>query len=55
MSVHIEIPQDKLTAFCQHWQIQEVALFGSVLRDDFRPDSNVDLLVSFDPAAPYAV
>lgn len=51
MSVHIEIPQDKMTAFCQRWQIQELALFGSVLRDDFRPDSDVDILVSFDPAA----
>jgi len=40
-----------MTAFCQRWQIQELALFGSVLRDGFRPDSDVDILVSFDPAA----
>lgn len=43
----IDIPQDKLAAFCRKWQIVELALFGSVLRDDFRPDSDVDVLVTF--------
>jgi len=38
--------------FCQRWQVNEFSLFGSVLRDDFRTDSDVDVLVSFNPAAP---
>jgi uncharacterized protein len=47
----IELPLDKITDFCRRWQISEFALFGSVLRDDFRPDSDVDVLVSFAPEA----
>ena len=43
----IDIPTDELRAFCQRWKIREFALFGSVLRDDFRPDSDVDVLVEF--------
>lgn len=43
----IEIPMDKIIAFCQKWKIVEFAVFGSVLRDDFRPDSDVDVLVTF--------
>ena len=38
-----------MTTFCQRWQIDELALFGSVLRDDFRPDSDIDILVQFNP------
>jgi len=52
MKIPIDIPQEKITAFCQKWQIDELALFGSVLRDDFRPDSDVDVLVHFRPEAP---
>jgi predicted nucleotidyltransferase len=48
---NIEIPTDKITDFCQRWKITEFALFGSVLRDDFRSDSDVDILVTFDPDA----
>ena len=51
MDAHIDIPRDKVAAFCKRWQIVELALFGSVLRDDFRPDSDVDVLVRFDPQA----
>ncbi|MDD5643407.1 MAG: nucleotidyltransferase family protein [Syntrophales bacterium] len=40
---------DKIEAFCRKWKIKEFALFGSVLREDFRPDSDVDVLVSFEP------
>ncbi len=47
----IELPQDRITEFCRRWRITELALFGSVLRDDFRPDSDVDVLVSFAPDA----
>ena len=51
MSAHIDVPPDKITDFCKRWQILELALFGSVLRDDFGPESDVDVLVRFDPQA----
>ena len=47
MSVRIEIPKDKITDFCRRWQVKELAIFGSALRDDFGPDSDVDVLVVF--------
>lgn len=40
---------EKIEAFCRKWKITEFSLFGSVLRDDFRPDSDVDVLVEFQP------
>ncbi|MBU1637384.1 nucleotidyltransferase domain-containing protein, partial [bacterium] len=43
----IPIDRDKIAAFCQKWKIVEFSLFGSVLTDDFRPDSDVDVMVSF--------
>ena len=43
--------RDEIAAFCRRWQVVELALFGSALRDDFGPDSDIDLLVSFDPDA----
>lgn len=49
--IKIKIPKAKLAEFCRHWNISEIALFGSVLRADFRPDSDVDVLVSFHPLA----
>ena len=51
MATHIAISQDLLAAFCARWRVTEVALFGSVLRDDFGPDSDVDVLVRFEPDA----
>jgi predicted nucleotidyltransferase len=48
---NIEIPIDKIADFCQRWKITELAFFGSVLRDDFRPDSDIDVLVTFAPNA----
>ena len=47
--VQIALPMEEIRAFCQKWQITEFALFGSVLRDDFRPDSDIDVLVTFAP------
>ncbi|ABB58644.1 nucleotidyltransferase family protein [Synechococcus elongatus] len=44
-----------LLAFCQKWKVSELSLFGSILRDDFRPDSDVDVLVSFEPKAPWTI
>ena len=51
MSVKINIPKDKITEFCRRNRIQRLALFGSVLRDDFGPESDVDVLVEFEPDA----
>jgi len=45
------IPHKKIAEFCKRWTINEFSLFGSVLREDFRPDSDIDVLVSIDPAA----
>lgn len=42
---------EQIQQFCNRWQIVEFALFGSVLRDDFRPDSDIDVLVTFAPEA----
>ncbi|MEN6578052.1 MAG: nucleotidyltransferase family protein [Phycisphaerales bacterium] len=47
----IDIPNDKIAEFCRQNRIKRLALFGSVLRDDFRPDSDVDVLVEFEPDA----
>jgi hypothetical protein len=49
MSPKISIDHKKIAAFCQKWNIVEFSVFGSVLRDDFRPDSDVDVLVTFGP------
>jgi len=45
----MRIPKTKLAAFCKRWKVSEFALFGSVLRADFGPNSDVDVLVSFEP------
>ena len=45
----IAIPTEEIAAFCRKHHIRKLALFGSVLRDDFRPDSDVDVLVEFEP------
>jgi predicted nucleotidyltransferase len=50
MTLHgIEIPLERIKAFCRANGIRRLAFFGSVLRDDFRPDSDVDVLVQFQP------
>jgi uncharacterized protein len=41
------VPETEIEQFCRRWQITELSLFGSVLRDDFRPGSDVDVLVTF--------
>ena len=45
------IPRKRIAEFCKRWSITEFSVFGSVLRDDFRPDSDIDVLVSIDPKA----
>ncbi len=44
----LEVPDQAIALFCQKWRIRELALFGSVLRDDFGPESDVDVLVRFE-------
>jgi uncharacterized protein len=51
MGVRIEIPQQELAEFCRRNRIRRLALFGSVLREDFGPDSDIDVLVEFEPDA----
>ncbi|MYC29870.1 MAG: nucleotidyltransferase [Chloroflexi bacterium] len=43
------VSEDNLAEFCQRWKITELSVFGSVLRDDFGPDSDIDLLVRYAP------
>ena len=49
MKIRIDIPETKLADFCRCWKIEELSLFGSVLRNDFGPDSDIDVLVTFEP------
>lgn len=51
----IEIPKDQIADFCRRWKIVELSLFGSALRDDFGPDSDVDVLVTFAPDARWSL
>ncbi len=51
MRAHIAIDEQRLRQFCRDWQVAELSLFGSVLRADFGPESDVDVLVTFDVAA----
>jgi len=48
-TAHIKIPKEKITGFCKRNHIRKLSLFGSVLHGNFRPDSDIDLLVEFDP------
>lgn len=51
----VEIPDEIIESFCRKWKIKELALFGSVLRGDFRPDSDIDVLATFAPDAKWSV
>jgi predicted nucleotidyltransferase len=53
--LRIGIPRDEIAAFCGRWGVAELSLFGSALREDFRPDSDVDLLVRFAPGREYGL
>ncbi len=50
-----QFPLDAIAAFCQKWRIVEFAIFGSVLRDDFGPNSDIDALVRFAPDTHYSL
>jgi len=51
----IKVFPAQIAEFCQRWHIIEFALFGSVLRDDFRPDSDIDVLVTFSPDSSWSL
>jgi hypothetical protein len=51
----MDIPKHKIADFCRKWKIIEFALFGSVLSKDFRPDSDIDVLVSFSEDAKWSL
>ena len=52
MNANVQLDRDALAAFCRKWRIRELSIFGSALRDDFAPDSDLDFLVSFEPGVP---
>ncbi len=55
MSPQIPIQLSAIREFCERWKIVEFSLFGSVLRDDFRPDSDIDVLIEFGPQIPWSL
>lgn len=55
MKTQINVDKSQITEFCLKWRIREFSLFGSALRDDFRPDSDVDVLVSFAADAQWSL
>lgn len=55
MPARIGIDRGKIADFCRNHPIRKLSLFGSVLRDDFGPHSDIDVLVEFDPAAPLSL
>jgi len=55
VNANVNIPTEKLAEFLRRWKVSGLALFGSVLRADFRPDSDIDVLVSFSPEAHWSL
>ena len=53
--LQLDLPKDIVIDFCKRWHIDEFAVFGSVLRGDFGPDSDLDVLVSFSPGADWGL
>jgi len=51
----LDISEDRLAGFCRKWKVTELSLFGSVLREDFGPESDIDVLVTFQPDAPWSL
>ena len=52
---NIELPEQRIAEFCRKWQVIEFALFGSVLREDFSPDSDVDVVIRLVDDAPWSL
>lgn len=55
MQPAISIDKTRIEAFCQKWKVSEMALFGSVLREDFGPESDVDVMIEFEPNMPWSL
>jgi predicted nucleotidyltransferase len=55
LNQRISASPEQIEAFCHRWKVTELALFGSVLRDDFRPDSDIDMLLTFAPDARWSL
>ena len=55
MTLRIFIDRDAIAGFCRRWRISELSFFGSITRDDFRPDSDVDVLVTFEKDADWSL
>lgn len=55
MNIPPELPKNKIITFCKKWDITELALFGSALRDDFNSESDIDFLVTFTPEADWGL
>jgi predicted nucleotidyltransferase len=53
--IAIDYDKEKLRDFCRKWKVTEFSLFGSVVRDDFGPESDVDVLVTFEEDAPWTL
>jgi len=53
--IRIEVPIGMIREYCRRWRIDELSIFGSALRDDFRPESDIDVLVSFDAEAQWSL
>jgi predicted nucleotidyltransferase len=49
MALHVDVDRQRIKAFCDKWRVRKLSVFGSALRDDFGPDSDVDVLVELRP------
>lgn len=54
LQARLPVPYDSIASFCRKWKVKELSLFGSVLRDDFLPESDVDVLVVFEDDATWS-
>lgn len=55
MKSAITFPKDKITDFCSRWRVAELSLFGSILREDFHSQSDVDVLIAFQPESDWGL
>jgi len=54
-TIHVNFDRSHIVDFCKKWEISRMAFFGSVLRDDFMPDSDVDVMVAFSPGSQWSL
>jgi uncharacterized protein len=55
MKTAVPLPKDQIADFCSHWRVAELSLFGSILREDFHSQSDVDILIDFAPEADWGL